>query len=129
LPAAADAELLIATTPAAAENPPPIVAGIDPAFVSAGGGTKVTISLAANSRPLPLPVVYFGAARARLPAEPVVLRLGLDRTERLAGIIARPDGSAEHRFSGSIDLMSAIDALIERACQDPGPCDAERNST
>jgi hypothetical protein len=39
------------------------------------------------------------------------------------------DGTAEHRFSGSIDLMSAIDALIAGADKDPDQRDPERNST
>jgi hypothetical protein len=50
----------------------------------------------------------------------LVLRLELDRTERPAGVISRMDGSAEQRFGGWIDFMTAIDALKAMAEEQPG---------
>jgi hypothetical protein len=49
--------------------------------------------------------------------------------DTLPGIITRPGGTAEHRFSNWIDLMSATDALRAGADEDAGPCDQEPNST
>jgi hypothetical protein len=54
------------------------------------------------------------------PAEPLTLRLELDRTERLAGVISRMDGSAEQRFGGWIDFMTAIDTLKSLTVEPPG---------
>jgi hypothetical protein len=53
-------------------------------------------------------------------AEPLILRLKLDRTERLAGVISRMDGSAEQRFGGWIDFMTAIDTLKALPLEPPG---------
>jgi hypothetical protein len=54
-------------------------------------------------------------------AEPLILRLELDRTERLAGVVSRMDGSAEQRFGGWIDFMAAVDTLRALAGEPPGP--------
>jgi hypothetical protein len=51
----------------------------------------------------------------------LVLRLELDRTERLAGVISRMDGSAEQRFGGWIDFMTAIDTLKALAAEQADP--------
>ncbi len=54
-------------------------------------------------------------------AEPLILRLELDRTERLAGVVSLMDGSAEQRFGGWIDFMAAVDTLRALAGEPPGP--------
>jgi hypothetical protein len=54
-------------------------------------------------------------------AEPLILRLALDRTERLAGVISWMDGGAEQRFGGWIDFMTAIDTLKAQAGEGPAP--------
>ncbi len=53
------------------------------------------------------------------PAQPLILRLQLDRTERLAGVISWMDGTGEQRFGGWIDFMTAIDALKALAEEQP----------
>jgi hypothetical protein len=52
--------------------------------------------------------------------EPLVLRLVLERTEHLAGVVSRTDGSGEQRFGGWIDFMTALNALRSQAGGQPG---------
>jgi hypothetical protein len=52
------------------------------------------------------------AQEPRGPAGPVLLRLTLEPGDRIRGTLERLGDTRTHTFSGWVDLMSTIDALV-----------------